>query len=232
MSERVTDLQIFDKQCYTIEDKPLGLIPVRNVKWRNGDVETLIILSNEYHHCIRGEMIELRQKNLIRGSCMVQAGGNSGLYPVLFTEFFNPVITFEPNPLNFHCLVNNCQIPNVIKFNAALGAKNGRIKSVELFWSNSGMNKVEQVDSNDYIPMTTIDAFGFTDIGMIQLDVEGYEFEVLKGAMQTIKNNRPVLMIETDQPERVAKVLSKYDYALYKAVENQIDFIYVPKERL
>jgi FkbM family methyltransferase len=232
MSGQVTDLQIFDKQCYTIEDKPLGLIPVRNVKWRNGDVETLRILAQEYHFCIRKEMIELRQINLIHGSGMVQAGGNSGLYPVLFTEFFNPVITFEPNPINFHCLVNNCQIPNVIKFNAALGAKNGKIKSVELFWSNSGMSKVEEVDSSDYIPMTTIDAFEFTDIGMIQLDVEGYEFEVLKGAMQTIKNNRPVLMIETDNPEKVSKILSKYQYTLYKELENQIDFIYVPKERL
>lgn len=230
--ESVTDLQIFDKHCYTINEPLLGYMPVKNAKWRNGDIETLRILCQEYHYCIRQNMIELHQKNIIQGSSLIQAGGNSGLYPVLFTEFFNPVITFEPNPVNFHCLVNNCQIPNVIKFNAALGAKNGRVRSVELFWSNTGMNKVEEVSDSDYIPMTTIDSFEFQDVGMIQLDVEGFEFEVLKGAMKTIKNNRPVIMVETNDPDRVLKNLSKFDYCLHKQLENDIDFIYAPKERL
>lgn len=53
---------------------------------------------------------------------VIQAGGCLGLYPRLFAQYFKHVYTFEPVAINFYCLVQNCQVDNVHKFNAALGA--------------------------------------------------------------------------------------------------------------
>ena len=38
---------------------------------------------------------------------VIQAGGNCGLYPRLYANMFNWVYTFEPEPMNFYCLVQN-----------------------------------------------------------------------------------------------------------------------------
>ena len=53
-----------------------------------------------------------------------------------------------------------------------------------------------------------------TNVDFIKIDVEGFEFDVLKGAMQTIKNCKPVLCIEyikkiADESFNV-KVLTEY----------------------
>ena len=52
-------------------------------------------------------------------------------------------------------------------------------------------------DRGDYqIKLTTIDKFVFErnlDVGLIKLDVEGYAYEALKGAIRTIEKFRPVL---------------------------------------
>jgi hypothetical protein len=44
--------------------------------------------------------------------------------------------------------------------------------------------------------MRTIDSFGFSDVTVMKIDVEGFEVEVLRGAEQTIRGNRPVILVE------------------------------------
>ena len=57
-----------------------------------------------------------REKRVI-----VQAGGNCGFYIKQYAELFETVYTFEPDPQNFLCLVNNVAEQNVIKIQACLG---------------------------------------------------------------------------------------------------------------
>lgn len=45
-------------------------------------------------------------------------------------------------------------------------------------------------------PCFTLDEFQLTDISYIKIDVEGYERKVLKGALETIKKYKPILVIE------------------------------------
>jgi FkbM family methyltransferase len=147
---------------------------------------------------------------------------------MLLTEFFATIVTFEPNSKNFHCLVNNCQSPNVIKFNCALGSKNGKIKSVEINDSNFGMSKVEEVSDASYIPMVTIDGFGFTDVGVIFLDVESYELEVLKGSVKTLEDSKPVVIVESyDDIENITEFLKEKGYSLYKKIGSNADYVFV-----
>jgi len=228
------DLQSnYNSECCYIKEPPLGVIPVTNLMWRTGDWDTLNIISQEYYNEIRPGLISLFEKKIIKNNTLIQAGGNSGLYPILLTEFFKLIFTFEPNPKNFHCLVNNCQVENVIKFNCALGAKPGRIRSVELHNSNFGMNKVEEIDDDVYIPMLTIDSLGLTDVGMIQLDVEGSELDILKGSVETLKTNQCLLMLEINDSllDQITEYLSEIDYIFYKKI-SRVDYIFMSKNSL
>jgi hypothetical protein len=51
------------------------------------------------------------------------------------------------------------------------------------------------------IPLKTLDSFNFTNIDMIKIDVEGFEEEILAGSLETIKHNRPIIVVEQQKHE-------------------------------
>lgn len=126
----------------------------------------------------------------------VQAGGNCGMYPRLLAEHFDTVYTFEPDGLNFHCLTLNCQKDNILKFHAALGENHSLlVLDGSHDPANVGMHKVMPRPFG-IIPQFCIDDLALRDCDLIQLDVEGYELSVLKGAARTVEKFKPTLMLE------------------------------------
>ena len=123
-----------------------------------------------------------------RFDTVVQAGGHQGLYPRLLSDMFKFVYTFEPDPINFHCLVNNCQKDNIFKFNSALGDKHTMVcmnepaKDLTTMKDNSGMNSID-VDKIGNTPQLMIDDLNLNSCDLIWLDVEGYEIRALTGTI-------------------------------------------------
>jgi FkbM family methyltransferase len=67
--------------------------------------------------------------------------------------------------------------------------------------------RVEEVS----IETRTVDEYAFANVGFIKIDVEGHELAVLHGAEQTIRTQRPCLLVEsTDdhQPGGVAALIA------------------------
>lgn len=62
----------------------------------------------------------------------------------------------------------------------------------------------------------TLDSFGFTEVDLIKIDVEGHELELLEGATQTITQQQPILLIELEkhspQRSRVETLLKSWGY--------------------
>ena len=197
-----------------------------NMRWIKKDNVTWDIIKKDYIDSIKPNIMLLQQLGIIKKRGVIQAGGHCGAYPFSFTEFFDMVFTFEPNALNFHCLVNNCQGDNIIKMNVALGKASGRVQSVVISNNNTGMNKVKDAgNSKHYIPMIALDSLGLTDIGLIELDLEGYEYDALLGAKKTIQKNKPVLIIE-NADDQVKKFLSTLGYVEWKKI-NRLDSLFV-----
>ena len=131
---------------------------------------------------------------------VVTAGANCGMYARHYGYLFETVYAFEPDPLNFYCLVNNCQLNNVIKMQCALGEKAGLISINRNYQDNVGMNTVNEDETTDpRFPLITIDSLNLRYCDLIQLDVEGYETKVLLGAKKTIKKFSPVIILENGE---------------------------------
>lgn len=158
-------------------------------------------------------------------SC-VMAGGNCGLYPRLLSHLFAHVYTFEPDALNFHCLVNNCQYPNIFKFNAALGDSRRLVELNRPTMKNVGMHKIEE-EGGGHIQMLMLDDFTFYSLDLLHLDVEGHEMQVFIGGSATIAHHKPVIFAENGH-----RYCKDYLEALgYKYMENSAsDAVFVHKD--
>jgi len=126
---------------------------------------------------------------------MIQAGGNCGQYVREYAKWFNTVYTFEPDPINFLCLTLNCP-RNVIKTQACLGKEKTFIE-LDAHVSADGLESGGMhVGSKGNIPTVIIDELGLPGCDLIQLDIEGYEYFALQGAVRTIEQYHPVIIVE------------------------------------
>lgn len=122
----------------------------------------------------------------------VQAGGNVGMWPKKLSEKFKAVYTFEPDHINFQCLVRNCPEPNIIKVQGGLGDAHSMI-GLQTLRHNCGAHFV---DGQGIYPVFKIDDFKFPKCDLIQLDIEGFEFFALQGGFVTMTTHRPVVVME------------------------------------
>lgn len=125
---------------------------------------------------------------------MIQAGGNCGFYTKLYAEMFDTVYTFEPDTTNFYCLVLNLQNHNVYKQQACIGDKH-QLVAISSSKKNVGCYAVN-ITLKGQIPTLLIDDLELTVCDLIHLDIEGWEFPALRGAVETIKRCRPVIALE------------------------------------
>lgn len=202
-------------------------VSVRNqlhdLQWVAEDAWCFIIIETEWQRFHKNVLRHVTDDKMV-----VQAGGNCGLYPFYYSFLFDKVVTFEPEPLNFACLAQNCKSNQFIKFNTAVGDKCGfvSIGNPDPDRDNAGMYTVGGGDIEVYT--MTIDSLQLDHCSLIHLDVEGYEYNVLKGATNTIKKHKPVLALEISRDQQeIDKMLTKMGYKCVEqyGVENN-NFVY------
>lgn len=169
-------------------------------------------------------------------------GGCFGWYTVLFSQLVGEagkVYVFEPVPDNRICLETNLIInacKNVELIPCALGEKNERTQIFLPLDGVSGslrahamLTKCKIID----VEVSTVDqlasAKGLQRLDFIKADIEGAEFLMLKGALETIKRFRPILMLEVQshstrlfdyEPIELFSLLASLDYRPYYVDKN------------
>ncbi|HJW46367.1 MAG TPA: FkbM family methyltransferase [Lysobacter sp.] len=164
---------------------------------------------------LSGKVYEPRTIEYMVANCrnrdIIHAGTFFGDFLPALSGAINPnalVWAFEPNLENFRCAKITLELneaSNVRLTHAGLGAKTERLfvqtadasgrslgGTSHIVDKTCGAGKKESVDIvtiDDAIPSER-------DIGILQLDVEGYEKEVLLGALSTIRRCLPLLILE------------------------------------
>ena len=156
-----------------------------------------------------------------RRNLIIQAGGNGGLYPAIYSEFFKQVITFEPHYRWFACLSVNASADNVFKYRAALGNDN---EPVQMYtpggFAHPNMGGMF-IRPDGIIPKLRIDAFGLSP-DLIHLDIDGAERSALQGAAETIERAKPLIVIEWDNSTMRT---FEYDEQAFEQFFEGIDYV-------
>jgi len=170
-------------------------------------------------YCGLHEYVDMRfvLDTLNPGDLFVDIGANVGSYTVLASKVCGArTIAVEPDPDTARALRRNIEIngigDKVRVVEAALGATVG---TVPFTVGLDTVNRVaEPSDENvrEVAVRTLDDVLGGEVPKIIKIDVEGYEFEVFKGARETLpKKHLEAIIIET-LDERLIEVLGRHGY--------------------
>ncbi|MCL9782974.1 FkbM family methyltransferase [Vibrio sp. S4M6] len=136
-------------------------------------------------------------------------GANIGNHSMVLAPFFKKTYAFEPNPDAYYLLTYNMSsLDKVESFHVGLGDTAGMIDlyqnegnigaSTMMHASTDGAVSKVRVERLDDICPSDI------PIGVMKIDVEGMEYQVLNGATETINNHRPVIAFEQHESDMVS----------------------------
>jgi FkbM family methyltransferase len=133
-------------------------------------------------------------KNYCRGE-VIDIGANIGNYSKYFIKHGAKVYAFEPTINTFNILKSN--IKNAECFNVLLGNSIGKTKFY--YSGTSGENSAipqDELTQETEVFQTKLDEYKFKRITLIKIDTQGMDYEVLLGAVNTIKEHKPAILLE------------------------------------
>ena len=148
---------------------------------------------------------ELTTLDSVRNKDIIDAGGYVGDTALLFSSYTDKSIhVFEASPSNMDIIretIRLNQLENIVPVSKALGEKSGTA-TFSLGERNSCNSLVERPGYNYpnhiEVPVITLDDYvreNNLEVGLIKVDIEGGEQLLLKGAVETIRTQHPILLI-------------------------------------
>ena len=168
-------------------------------------------MNEENFHCL-----------LHRPGTLVDIGAHDGLLTIPLARLPDSrVLAFEPLPNAFARLQAALRTAfggapaNVACHHLALGDHQGSITLAmpvldgvaQEQWASTAKDYAAHVSARVSVerftvPMRTLDDFALADVTAIKLDAEGAEYEILRGARETLLRCRPVLTLEVEERHR------------------------------
>lgn len=155
-------------------------------------------------------LINWTLENLIKeDKNFVDVGAHIGTYSWICGRKAKHTYAFECDPKTFCYLAANVALhqleDKISLFNTALGAhEQGKTAILYKRSEDGGGNGIKLLSDKDVsltktiVSVKPLDDFELDEIGLIKIDVEGNELEVLKGAQRTLeKNNFPPILFES-----------------------------------
>ncbi len=159
---------------------------------------------------VQDPVVRFALKHIKKGDCVIDIGANQGTYSYQMLKAVGRqgvVYSFEPNPVIVKQLRKNLRQPNIVIEDAAVSSANeekvfyrhikgcGPTSSLEFFEALDKDGELEEVKTR----CVTFDSFcelNKLSPRLIKIDVEGHEYEVIKGAQAVIRSQRPYIIFE------------------------------------
>jgi len=172
------------------------------------------------------------------GMTFIDGGANDGIYSLFAAKRVGAsgaVIAVEPSSREYQRLRENVRLNSlpVETVQAALGSTSGKATLAIAEAGHEGQNTIGDAVSNpkvatrehESVVVTTIDELaGDRRLDLLKLDVEGSEVDALLGGTETLRRDRPLILLEAEA-ERLASqartkddlraVLAELEYELY-----------------
>ena len=131
-------------------------------------------------------------------------GSNVGIYTYFFSNKFSHIDSFEPLT-EITARIKELNRENIKIHNIALSDRDSNLTfyipiiNGKPVTSRASFELTESPFEERRVEVRTLDSFGFTDVDLIKIDVEGHEYSVLEGSLLTIKRCKPILLVEIEQ---------------------------------
>jgi FkbM family methyltransferase len=131
----------------------------------------------------------------------VDLGAHVGIFSRHFAQLFDEVVAFEPTPETRECLERN--VPSNVKIVPfACGDREDEVLFRRHIKNSGGTEmaltpRAESARFEHYaVRMITLDSLKLDGVGLIKIDIQGAEPMALRGAAETLRRWKPVVLIE------------------------------------
>lgn len=202
------------------------------------------------------DAIDLLKFDKNKDNC-IDIGANVGQSISFFKPRFHKILAFEPNPGNFKLLKKKYGSGTIDIQNVALGSKEGNMKLYVPFWKSVSLHhtaslvkeecyetlgeflnlKPESIrfETHD-VEVSTLDNYTLDNVGLIKIDAEGYESEIMPGMEKYLAQDVVVLIENSKRSFAFCKQFlekrgfEEYGYEdkqLKKGVENALNYYFI-----
>lgn len=153
-------------------------------------------ITSEYGNTLYDQTIEEVLTVIKPGGKIIDIGANLGVYSIAASQIlpYSEFILFEPVYATAEYATSNlskCGIKHTLNC-IALSNYIG-----EGYFAISQMHQTNKFSSiGEKVKVSTLDSYAYNEVSFIKIDVEGHELQVLEGAVNTIKINKPVVLLE------------------------------------
>lgn len=142
------------------------------------------------------------------GGRAIDVGGNRGVYAYALWRLAAMVEVFEPNPICAEVLAawaaGKASVAlHTVALSDTAGAAELHIPIDVAGVEHDASASLEHADfasvRNETVVLRTLDSFAFENVAFVKIDVEGHEFNVLRGAENLLRAQRPSVLVEIEQ---------------------------------
>lgn len=166
------------------------------------DQKITFVLSNDtdmLNPSYEGKYREQILKQIPNKRTFVDVGTNVGIWSLPMMHRFETVVSYEPSKQNLECLKAN--IPTGIDLREKAVANFQGQADFHQAGKNCGDGKLCRagINSSYQVPVVRLDDEELKEVDLIKIDVQGWEFEVLDGAIELIKKDQPWVIFEVNE---------------------------------
>jgi FkbM family methyltransferase len=167
-----------------------------------------------------GTSLNLNDSDLV----FIDIGANTGLHTLFMSKYARQVHAFDPYPPVVEQLrtnVSSNHLENVVVHAVGLGDEPARVPFLEPPEDNNGTGSFafdsKTVSNRSLIELQIVAgdeyfaAHGIDRVDLVKIDVEGYEKSVLRGLRQTIRSQRPIVVMELSINDEDEELFTSYD---------------------